>query len=72
MDLQGYNAWVECITVDCKTELTVPFIETRIKALRNGKDKQTRRYVQLYGEAHLEEVIGYFEHALKEKTEAQG
>ena len=67
MNLKSYHEWVACITVDCKVELTASYIDARLKALRNPKDKHTKRYVELYGEQHLNSVIGWFERAREEQ-----
>ena len=68
MVIDSYEAWVTCITVDCGIPLTVPFIRERIDALRDPSNAHTKRYLALYGEAHLEQVIGWFEQALEEKS----
>ena len=67
MIIQDYDAWVRCITVDCGIPLTVDFIEKRLSALRDGSDAHTKRYLTVYGQDHLDRVIGWFEKALEEQ-----
>lgn len=65
---QSYEEWVDCITISCKIDLTVPYINERLGALRDPSNAHTKRYTQLYGEPYLEQVIGWFEQALSEKN----
>lgn len=62
---QNYEAWRHCITVDCGLELTPSYISERLVALRNNKDHHTLKFIELYGEQHLEKVIGWFLQAEK-------
>jgi len=57
---QNYEEWRRCITVDCGIELTPDYISQRLSALNNKKDHHTQKFIKLYGEAHLQSVIGWF------------
>ena len=61
----NYEAWRHCITVECGLVLTPDFIEERISALQNKKDYSTKKFVQLYGQQHLQNVLGWFMQAQK-------
>lgn len=61
----NYEAWRHCITVECGLELTADFIEERVSALQNNKDYSTKKFVQLYGQQHLQNVLGWFIQAQK-------
>ena len=57
---QNYEQWRRCITIDCGVELTPDYISQRLSALNNKKDHHTQKFVKLYGEPHLQSVIGWF------------
>lgn len=61
-----YAEWQHCITVTCKIPLSEAYIHQRLRALRDPSDRTTARFRELYGAAHLERVIGWFEQALVE------
>lgn len=61
--LNTYEDWKRCIIVDCEIPLTLGFVEDRLAALRNRADLHTQKFVDQWGEAHLEQVIGWFEQA---------
>lgn len=67
---QSYDEWVKCITVGCQIQLEPTYIRERIEALRDPSDSHTKRYLKLYGNDHLERVIGWFERALDERCES--
>ena len=58
-----YDQWRHCITVDCGIDLTASFIEARLKALGDPADAGTARFVELYGESYLDDVVQWFERA---------
>jgi len=60
---KSYQEWVHCITVICKQELSLPYIELRIKALNTPNDHMTKRFVQLYGEQQRVMTLKWFEQA---------
>ncbi|MEM7259971.1 MAG: hypothetical protein AAF404_21570 [Pseudomonadota bacterium] len=60
---QNYHEWKHCIIVECGLQLTPEYISERIVALKNPEDYGTKRFIQLYGDIHLERVIGWFEQA---------
>ena len=60
-----YPQWRRCIEVDCGIALEPEFIAARIAALtRSGEEPQ--RFARLYGDAHLQRVIGCFQRARAE------
>jgi hypothetical protein len=59
----SYQAWRHCITVGCGIALTPAYVGARLTALRDRSAAETRRFAELYGEAHLGRVIGWFERA---------
>ncbi|MCG8611939.1 MAG: hypothetical protein MI864_15545 [Pseudomonadales bacterium] len=64
----SYQEWRHCITVICQQELTLPYVESRIKALNTDNDHMTHKYVQLYGEQQRIKTLQWFEQAKRELT----
>ena len=60
-----YEEWRHCITVECGLELTPEYISERISALQNDGDYHTQRFVELYGQQHLQQVLDWFIQAQK-------
>ncbi|MCG8669342.1 MAG: hypothetical protein MI867_07990 [Pseudomonadales bacterium] len=61
-----YQEWRHCITVICQQPLTMPYIESRIKALNSQNDHMTSKFVELYGEQQLVKTLKWFEQAKDE------
>jgi len=64
----SYAEWHRCITVGCGIALTPAYIAARIAELGNPEEAETRRFTELYGEAHRKRVMGWFERAGRETT----
>ena len=62
---QNYQEWQHCIIVECGLKLSSEYIAERIEALNDPKDFSTQRFIEFYGEQHLNKVIGWFEQARK-------
>ena len=65
---QSFEEWRHCIEEKCKIPLTPGYIETRIAALQLKDSKEVKDFVRLYGEDHLEKVLGFFQMAQNEKA----
>lgn len=63
---KSYEEWQVCITVICGQELTLSFVETRIKSLSSTNDHMTRRFVQLYGEGQRAKTLEWFSQAKRQ------
>jgi hypothetical protein len=59
-----YEAWLNCITVECGITLTRSFVMERIAILSNDAHPETQRFVQLYGDPHRRAVVSWYERAL--------
>ena len=66
MKLTSYDEWKNCITVLCGIPLTPAYVDQRIAALKNPGDHHTQKFRETWGDAHLAEVIGWFETAKAE------
>ncbi len=65
---RSYQQWRECITVRCGIPLTKSYIDSRLGELRNASHPRTREFFGKYGQAHLNQVIQWFETAQKESS----
>lgn len=63
----NYLQWRHCIEVDCGIALKADFIAARIAALAQHGD-EPQRFARLYGDAHLQRVIGWFRRAQGEAS----
>jgi len=63
---KNYSEWHHCITVECGLALTTDFIRERLAVWRDEKAFETERFRQLYGDAHWQAVMGWFEQAQQE------
>lgn len=61
---QTFEQWRSCIVNDCKINLTADFARERLLVLQNTENTKTRKFVQLYGEQHFQNVIQWFEMVL--------
>ena len=61
--LDTYEDWRRCITVDCGLKLTRDFIRARLSALRDPSLWETQRFVKIWGEPHRRRVVAWFEQA---------
>jgi hypothetical protein len=58
-----YAGWRQCIEVDCGLLITPDFLSARIAALQDPRDHMTRRFLELWGEAHHRQVLEWFRQA---------
>jgi hypothetical protein len=57
---QTFSDWKNCIVSDCKINLTKDFTEERLKIYQNRNNEETKKFVSLYGEQHLQNIIQWF------------
>lgn len=69
LSLDSYEEWKHCITELCGIPLTPAYVEARIGALADRSDHGTRRFIETWGEPHLERVKSWFERARTEFRE---
>lgn len=55
-----YQQWYRCITEECGIPLTQAFIASRLAVLESQDHQETRRFVSLYGQHHLNSVVQWF------------
>lgn len=61
---QNFESWLTCITKQCGIDLTKEFAQSRMEQLTNINHPDTKRFVELYGEKHHENVTNWFKHIL--------
>ena len=54
---QTFEEWKNCIVNDCKIPLTKEFAQSRLKVYEDGQNKETKEFVRLYGQDHLNNII---------------
>lgn len=57
---QTFEQWKNCIINDCKINLTKDFVEKRLAVYTNKNSDETKKFVALYGDAHLENIIKWY------------
>lgn len=62
---QTFEQWKSCIINDCKINLTRQFAQQRIAVYRDRKNPETEKFVSLYGEQHLQNIISWYSLVLK-------
>lgn len=58
---QTFNDWKNCIVNDCKINLTKEFAEQRLAVYQDNKNIETQKFISLYGEQHLQNIIKWFQ-----------
>ncbi len=61
MTPQTFEQWKNCIINDCKINLTKDFAQQRLTVYRDRKNQETQRFVKLYGEQHLQNIINWYQ-----------
>jgi hypothetical protein len=57
---QSFSEWQNCIVNSCKINLTKDFAQQRLKIYQDRKNLETQKFIRLYGEAHLQNIINWF------------
>lgn len=58
---QTFEEWQKCIVNDCKVNLTKEFAEKRLKVYSDANNPETRKFVELYGQQHVQNVIAWLQ-----------
>lgn len=62
---QTFEEWVNCIVNDCKIELTEEFASKRLETYENSTHPETKKFLELYGETHLNNIKKWFKQIKK-------
>lgn len=60
MKPQTFNDWKNCIVHDCKINLTPEFATFRLEVYQDEQNAETKKFISLYGEQHLQNIITWF------------
>lgn len=63
LQLETYEDWRRCITVDCGIPLTLEYCRERLQVMSDPDDRTTRRFVETWGDEHRRRVVEWFERA---------
>ena len=61
---QTFEEWKNCIINDCKIDLTKEFAVRRLAVYENRNNKETQKFISLYGEAYLQNIIHWYKQVL--------
>lgn len=56
-----FEQWKECIQQDCGITLTKQFARERLTVYENAENAETKKFITLYGEHHLLNIIQWFQ-----------
>ncbi|WP_293788560.1 hypothetical protein [uncultured Pedobacter sp.] len=62
---QTFAQWKSCIVNNCKIDLTKDFAEERLMVYEDFNNPETQKFISLYGEAHLQNIINWFKQILQ-------
>ena len=57
---QTFNEWKDCIMKDCKINLTHEFAQKRLAVYQDSENAETKKFVSLYGQQHLNNIIKWY------------
>lgn len=60
MIAKTFDEWENCIINDCGIPLTKDFALKRLKVYNNPRNPETKKFVELYGQQHLDNIIYWF------------
>lgn len=58
---QSFEQWKHCIENECKIKLTKAFALQRLAVYQNREAPETQKFISVFGEQHLENVIKWFQ-----------
>jgi hypothetical protein len=61
---QTFDEWKNCIVNDCKINLTKEFADQRLEVYQNKNNAETQKFISLYGEQHLQNIISWFNQSI--------
>ncbi len=59
----SYKEWHDAMANRCKISLTPEYCAERVRALQDPSDAATTQFLELYGRAYRDKVIGWFQRA---------
>ena len=62
---KSFQEWKTCIEVHCGIRLTPDFVQGRLAVYTDPTNDETERFLTLYGEDHLNNIIQWYDQVLK-------
>jgi len=62
---QNFQEWKSCIEDACKIKLTPAFAQQRLAVYSDSAHKETKRFAEIYGQDHLNNIIQWYHQSLK-------
>lgn len=57
---ETFNQWFNCIVHQCSIDLTKDFARQRLTVYRDPDNPETRQFIRLYGDRHLQNIINWY------------
>lgn len=57
---QTFEEWYNCIVIQCKIKIDRDFIQKRLAVYHNPDNPETKRFIQLYGHHHFNNIINWY------------
>tara|TARA_B100000767_G_C19668769_1_gene494339 strand:+ start:159 stop:362 length:204 start_codon:yes stop_codon:yes gene_type:complete len=57
---ETFEDWKSCITKGCKIKLTKNYAKNRLVIYLDIKNKETQKFISLYGYEHLKNIQSWF------------
>lgn len=67
MFFSSYSDWKHCIEVKCGIELTADYIDERLRIWNDETKEETKKFIELYGDAYHRQIVSFFEQAKQER-----
>lgn len=63
---QTFDEWKNCIVNKCNIPLTKDFAQERLAVYQDHRSPETKKFVSLYGEPHLHNIINWLNAIIKQ------
>lgn len=63
---ETFEAWKSCMINDCKISLTKDYVMSRLAIYQDMKNKETQKFVSLYGQEHLQNIVYWLNNIAEE------
>jgi hypothetical protein len=58
---QTFEQWKFCIEKNCGIKITKAFVEERLAVYENASNEETKKFIALYGQEHLKNIITWLQ-----------
>jgi hypothetical protein len=57
---ENFENWKKCLEFNCKIPITKDFAAIRLQIYTDGTNRETKKFVELYGSNHLQNIIKWY------------